>query len=387
MNYKNILSLLVPVLLLLQLPLSATPVPFLIRQDYKKTFTETFDVDGSGSVKLENRYGEIKVETWERDEVRIEVTVKVSASDQDAADRMFDRIEINFSESGNQASATTNIGNGRRQAKSIIDRIIGGDWWNNGNSSNDFRIYYRVQMPSSADLNTEAKYCDVELPNLSGNTKLKVGYGDLVSGDLSGSNEISVSYGSARLGKLGEASTFRIRYSEGNIQGADELRYDGRYSESRIGPVNRLVADIGYEELDLESAEEIRLNGSYNKMNIDQVGRLFIDGNYNNFDVGQVIKELEVDAAYGDLEIDGLSAGFDRVYIRTRYIAVEIDVDSDAGFEFELRSRHGGISYPSDAKMSVKEKEGSSRYYRGSLAGKGNGKIDISTTYGDIDID
>ncbi|MEM9259420.1 MAG: hypothetical protein AAGA62_07215, partial [Bacteroidota bacterium] len=155
MNCKYILSLLLPALLLVQLPLLANnPFPVLKqqqqRQDFEKTFSESFDVDRSGSVHLENRYGEIKVETWDRDEVKVDVRIKVSARDKEAADRIFDRIEINFSGSGNHASATTIIGDRGRKGKSLIKQIIDGDWWNSGNnSSNDFRIYYRVQMPRS----------------------------------------------------------------------------------------------------------------------------------------------------------------------------------------------------------------------------------------------
>lgn len=391
MNCKRILSLLLPALLLAQLPLFANnPTPWLLqqRQDFEKTFSESFDVNGDGSVHLENRYGEIKVETWDRDEVKVDVRIKVSARDKEAADRIFDRIEINFSGSGNHANVSTIIGDRNRKSKSIITKILDGDYWNPGkSSSNDFRIYYRVQMPRSVDLETEAKYCDVELPDLSGDTELKVGYGDLVTGDLDGRNEISISYGSARIGTLGQESTFRIRYSEGSIRGAQDLRYDGRYSETRIGPTKHLNVDAGYEEIEVESAEELRMDGSYNELSIEQVGRLFIDGNYNDFDIDRVDKELEVDAAYGDLRIDGLTAGFDRVYVRTRYIDVDIDVDSDAGFDMELRTRYGGVSYPSIAKNTHSQKDGNSRYVKGTVPGTGKGNINISTSYGDINID
>lgn len=391
MNRKYILSLLLPALLLVQLPLFANNTPLLSqqRQDFEKTFSESFAVDGSGSVHLENRYGEIKVETWDRDEVKVDVRVKVSARDKEAANRIFDRIEVNFSGSNNHASVSTIIGDNNKKSKSILTKILDGDFWNNtgGNSSNDFRIYYRVQMPRSADLETEAKYCDVELPDLSGDTDLKVGYGDLVSGDLDGRNEISISYGSARIGTLGQESTFRIRYSEGSIQGAQDLRYDGRYSETRIGPTKHLNIDAGYEEIDVESAQELRMDGSYNELSIERVGRLFIDGNYNDFTIERIDKELEVDAAYGDLRIDGLSANFDRVYVRTRYIDVDIDVDSDAGFDMELRTRYGGVSYPNNAKNTHSQKDGNSRYVKGTVPGTGKGTINISTNYGDINID
>jgi hypothetical protein len=393
MILKFIKPILAATAFLLLLPaLLAAEAPDLLKQDYEKTYTETFQVDGEGEVRLANRYGEIKVETWDRNEVKIDIRIKVSASDQDDADRTFDRIEVNFTGGSNSATAITNIGTRSRGSKGFIESILDGEWPSFGrgiSNSNDFKVYYRVKMPASASLETEAKYCDVSLPDLSGNTNISVGYGNLVAGDLTGRNEVSVSYGSARIDEMGENSTLRVRYCDGNeIRKAAELRYDGRYSETRIGTVGRLIIDAGYEELEVEHARELRLDGNYNDLEVGTVERIFLDGNYCDVSIDEVVKEIEVDASYGDLEIDELKAGFERVYIRVNYIDVEIDVDSDAGFEFELRTRYGDISYDRERAKNVNSnKSGSSRSATGNMPGNGKGSINISTSYGDIEID
>jgi hypothetical protein len=379
------------------MPLGAAE-PLTQRQDYEKNYSETFSVDGSGDVRLSNRYGEITVETWDRNEVKIDVRVKVSADDQDDANRLFDRIEVSFTGGANSASAITSIGTGgksKNKGGGIISEWLNDIEWpwssssNSYGSSNDFRVYYRVKMPISASLETEAKYCDVNLPDLSGNTNLSVGYGNLVAGDLTGRNEISVSYGTARVDQLGDNSSFRVRYCDGNeIRKAATLRYDGRYSETKVGTVDRLTVDAGYEELEVESARELRVDGNYNDILIGRVGRVFLDGNYSDVEIGEVTEELEVDASYGDLEIKHLRTGFERVYIRVNYIDVELDVDSDAGYTFDLSTRYGDISFEtSRASNKNTNKSGSSRTVTGSMPGKGRGTIDISTSYGDISID
>ena len=395
MIFKSITSILLPVALLLVLPLGAGDLPTQ-RQDYEKNYSETFSVDGSGDVRLSNRYGEITVETWDRDEVKIDVRVKVSANDQEDADRLFNRIEVSFTGGANSASAITSIGTTRKKkGGGIISSLLEDFEWpwssNNGNnygSSNDFRVYFRVKMPASASLETEAKYCDVSLPDLSGNNNLSVGYGNLVAGDLTGRNEVSVSYGTARIDQLGDNSTFRVRYCDGNeIRKAASLRYDGRYSETEVGTVDRLTVDAGYEEIEVENARELRVDGNYNDIQIDRAERVFLDGNYSNVEIGEVIREIEVDASYGDLEIEHLRTGFERVYIRVNYIDVELDVDTDAGFTFDLSTRYGDIDFDT-SRVSNKNsnKSGSTRSVSGSMPGKGKALIDISTSYGDISI-
>lgn len=386
MIYKTIMAMLLPAFILLQLPLQAADFPLVFRQDFEKKYSKTFDVNGNGNVRLENRYGSIVVETWERDQVQIDVRIKVSADDQEDADKTFDRIEINMTGGGNSASATTSIGSSRRSSKGIFERIFDGDWGWGGNSSNDFKVYYSVKMPASASLVTEAKYCDVTLPDLSGDNRITVGYGDLVGGDLTGANEISISYGSARVDEMGTDSRFRIRYSDGVIRTAGDLKYDGRYSETRIGRAGKLDIDAGYEELEITSATEVRFEGNYNDVDLEHVGRVFLDGNYCDFNLGTVEKELEVDASYGDLEIDLLKVGFERVYVRANYIDVEIDVESGAGYEMDLRSRYGDISYDKSRSTNVNSsKAGSSESVKGAV-GNGKGRVDISTSYGDIEL-
>ncbi len=382
MKFKHIISALLPVLLLLA-GAELGAAPWLRAQDFEKNYSKTFPISGSGNVRLDNRYGEIKVETWTRNEVQIDVRVKVTASSKENADRAFNRIEITFSGSGNSASAVTSIGEGSN--KSWFRQVMDGDWgWNN--NSNDFRIYYTVKMPASVNLETSAKYCDVSLPNLSGNTLLTVGYGDLVAGDLAGTNEISVSYGSARVALLGKESAFKIRYGEGVLTKVGDLRYDGRYSDCRIGTAKKLTVDIGYEELEIESAEELRMTGSYNDLEIGKVGRVFLDGNYCDFSIGRVTKEIEVDGSYGDLEIQDLAATFERVYIRTRYIDVALDVEAGAGYTMDLVARYGDISIDQSRAKVNSSKESNSHTIRGTMPGNGTGKIDISTSYGDIEI-
>lgn len=392
MNFNKLTLRLLPaaVLLALQLPLGAAYHygPFFLRQDFEKTFSESFDLRADGDVRLENRYGEIRVETWTRNEVFIEVRVRVSADDEEEADDTFDRIRIDFSGSGNSASAITSIGNKQRGGKSWLEKLVGGDWGWNENTVNDFRIYYAVKMPATASLTTVAKYCDVNLPDLSGNANLSVGYGDLYAGDLTGAlNNLTVSYGSARVGNLGGRSEMRVRYSNGSISNAGDLRYDGRYSDFRLGDVGDLNLDIGYEDLEVESARNVRMDGNYNDVEMGRVRSLIVDGNYNELDIERLEIELDVESAYGGLAVKRIAAGFSRIDIDVRYIDVELDIDRGAGYDMELSTRFGDLSFNRGRVSNLKvDKGGTTESASGTVSGTGNGRIRVTASYGDIEL-
>lgn len=370
-----ILCILLGTLLPAALPAVSLPVA-----DYEKRITETYSITKDGRVKLDNRYGQIKVVTWDQPQVKIDVLIKVQARSKEDFERVLERIDVTLNSSGNLVSAVTTIESGDS-----------GGWWKfitgGGSSSNDFKIYYTVSMPATVELETKARYCDVDLPNLSGATYLDVGYGDLVAGRLTGSAELDISYGSARVEEVGNDSRVKFRYSEGSVRRSGDVRYDGRYSEVRFGKVGDITLDIGYEEVEIESAGVVRMDGNYNELSVEQATSIYADGNYSDYDFGTVTEVLEVDGNYGDIDVDRLATGFKRVNIRVSYSDVDIDVDDSAGYTLDLRARYGDIDVPrNDLSPRNIQNEGSTSTVTGTKAGTGSGTIKIETNYGDIEI-
>lgn len=371
----NLLSLLLVVVA--SLSLGATDSP---PTRFEKKISETYSISADGRVRLDNSYGEIKVSTWMQSQVRINVLIQVDAQDEDDFQDVLDRIDISLSNSGNTVSAVTSISSNRRS----------DSWWSllsGGSSSNDFKIFYDVMLPASVSLEVDSRYCDVALPSLTGETFLDIGYGDLVAGRLSNRTELDVSYGSARIERVGTNSSVKFRYSDGSIRNGGDLRYDGRYSEVRFGSVGVLRLDVGYDEIEVESADEVYLDGNYNELAVERAAAVFIEGSYTDINLGTITRAVHFDGNYGDLEIEQLAAGFERIKIDASYSDIEIDVDDNAGYILDLRARYGDISAPTN-RLSPRNigSEDSSEYVKGTQAGTGNGRIEISTNYGDIDI-
>lgn len=382
MNYKT--NLLIPALLVLfqSVGLYAGPDWVPPVQDYEKKFSETYNVNSQGSVRLENRYGEINVETWEQNQVRIDVRIKVTANSQDKANQTFDRITIDFTGGANRATATTNIGNSN-DGTSFFGRVLKGDWSWDSNNSGDFKIYYTVKMPASATLETIAKYCDVRLPNLSGNNTTTVAYGDLVAGKLSGSNDVQISYGSIRTDELGKMSKIRLRYSEATVRKADVLTYDGRYSEAEIGTVSRIRIDAGYEDIEIEEAGDVYIRGNYNDIEINTVGSLDVDGNYSDYSLKRVTKSIKASSGYGDIDIEEIGPNFESIEISTRYADVSLGMPNGRGYDVDINTRYGDISVRGRGDLKRNE-EGSSESVKGKVHGTGTGFVNVTTSYGDV---
>ena len=354
------------------------------KRDFEKKFSKTYDVNANGSVRLDNRYGGINVQTWAKNQVQIDVRVVAKTESQEEANKVFDRVTINLTGGGNRATATTTIGQGS-SSNSFWDRLFDGSLFDGGNSG-DFRIYYEVKLPAAVELETVAKYCDVRLPDLSGTNKLEVGYGDATVGNLTGDNTVSISYGSIRAETLGQTTSLRLRYSEGHVRNAANLSYDGRYSDVEIGTVDKLRLDVGYEEVEVDNVNDIYLRGNYSDLEVGTAETADVDGNYSEFDFDRVNVSIRAESGYGDVTVGALGGQFTKVDIDARYADVTIGMPPGVGYRVDLYSRYGDIS-ANTANSTLREKsEGSTESIEGEMKGGGSATVRIHTAYGDISL-
>lgn len=78
-------------------------------QEFTKTVKKEFPINATGTVDLSNKYGKVDVHTWERDRVKIDVTIVVDARSESTAQEVFNRIQIDFSNDDSFVKAETSI--------------------------------------------------------------------------------------------------------------------------------------------------------------------------------------------------------------------------------------------------------------------------------------
>ncbi|MCB0582305.1 MAG: hypothetical protein KDD10_23705, partial [Phaeodactylibacter sp.] len=61
-------------------------------QEFSKVIKKEFAISQEGTLALSNKYGPVKVEGWDRQRVKLEVNIRVRASGEASAQRVFHRI-------------------------------------------------------------------------------------------------------------------------------------------------------------------------------------------------------------------------------------------------------------------------------------------------------
>lgn len=303
-----------------------------------KNYSKSYSIDGNDVINLDNRFGRITVNTWNKSEVKVDVQIKVGANDDDLAQKLLDNVTIRDSKDGSGVYFKTNINNDDN----------GSSWSLFGGKRNNVRkieVNYTVYMPSKNPLNVSNKYGATSLPDLDGKLNINNSYGSLVAKNLSNpGNQITVKYGSATIGSL---------------NGSD---LDVAYGSLSLGECNKLNADISY--------------GSA------KIGRITTSGNIN-------VKFS------GNLNINEVDKNIKSLSVNSSYSSVKLGISNEQNADFDVTVRYGSFNYGGhDINITSKSPSDNDRgysptkNYKGHL-GKGSNdrNITINTSYGSVSFD
>ncbi|MDQ1297229.1 MAG: hypothetical protein QG611_1209, partial [Bacteroidota bacterium] len=165
------------------------------QEELTKEFHKEYTAKQGSKLELNNRYGNIVVQTSETDQVVIDVKVKVKYPNRERAEKLMNYIDVEFTEETDLISAKTNID----------DKFSFTGW---SSDSRKFSIDYFVKMPVWLDLELVNRYGNTELDDLGGNVDLDVKYGNITASKLTRGNEkplsnVNISYGNCSIEEAG----------------------------------------------------------------------------------------------------------------------------------------------------------------------------------------
>ena len=300
-----------------------------------KNYSKSYPLDANDRIKLSNQYGKITVNTWDRREVKVDIQIKAEARNDDDAQKLMDGVQISDSKNGDQVSFKTNISRDDDGFWSLFN--FGGR-----NKKQKLTINYVVYMPAKTDLNVEASYGSIELPDLDGKVKISTSYGSTSVQSLSNpSNEIEGSYGSLKVGSMNGG----------------------------------------------------RLDFSYGSVDMEECNNLKADLSYGSFKLGKLKGIGEFDLSYvGGFKIGDVASSLKRLNINSSYSGADVGISPNSNFEFDITTSYGGFNY-NDNNVFITSKNppdgskhiGTTRNYKGHV-GKGNSdaRVTINTSYGGV---
>lgn len=169
----------------------------------EKKYNQTFTVNAK-TIKLYNMYGPINIETWDKNECKVDVVMNVGAKTNEVAERILRLISIEENESTEAITVKTRLENERN------------DSWNE-NGSREMKITYKVYLPKTANLQVENSFGDINLDDFDGKLTAICKYGELSIDNLTQDCNLQVDFGKLKIKSL---TNFKLKaqYSKVDIE-------------------------------------------------------------------------------------------------------------------------------------------------------------------------
>jgi hypothetical protein len=294
-----------------------------------KNYSKTYSVNATDILQINNSFGKVVVNTWAKDEFKVDVQMKFSADDEDFVTNMINGSSITDSKVGPVVSFNTNLAR---------------NFNNHGDTNID--VNYTVYMPAGNALNLTNKFGNVTLPDLNGKVTLRVSYGKLIAQQLTNTeNDVQIKF--AQDGK----STIAL------LNGG-KLKLD--YGSLKAGIFNNVDVNMSFSDLNLD------------KLKNAATFRIKYGNGVTVGIIDRSVRTINVNASFTKFKIDFKEA------------------DS---FNFDVVTKLGDFNYNDDnvkvtAKTPSDDEHGwsSSKSYKGYIGkNNSNGKIIINASYTSVD--
>ncbi len=276
-----------------------------------KTYSKSYSINGSDKINLENQFGEMKINIWDKNEIRVDVRIEAKSNAEETAQKILDNIYIEDSKTASGVSFVTKMRNKNMN-------------WNNKTDKKEYKetsmkIDYTVNLPSGNPLTATNQFGPMSIPDYRGPVTLTSKFGSLTAGKLNKVKEVNVEFGEARIESVNGGKLI-VKFSKGDIKNV-------------IGNVVARIEFCDKLKIGLDNnSKDIDIKTSYSTLYLDAASNLSSDinirtsfGEFSNKTSFNIRKE-------GDDDEDRHGPKFDKAFSGTAGGGVnKLRVKSDFG--------------------------------------------------------
>lgn len=321
-------------------------------QENRKLIQKTFEGTAGKILIIENKFGDIHVTNWDKNQIAIEVEIITEGRNEEQAIKIMNKIKVEIDESSGAISLKTRM-----------------DGLETNGSKESFEINYKVKLNPNNAVDFGNMFGDIYLPERIGETAIAIKYGSLKADYLKGNLELALTFGSADLLQLTNA----------------EL--DLQYSNVDIGQVNQLDVEQKFSNLKVESVDEINLESKYGEANFGTIVKGVVEAHFSAFKIDYLVEYLDFEGNYvTGFEIKKLSSDFKSLTLVGQYTSYSVVLEEGLKADFEAEFSYSGLSHSGvNIDFYYQDIESNTKQYKGKINGGNSAKeIIVDSTYGNL---
>jgi len=273
-----------------------------IEKEYKETVK---DID------VWNAFGNIEISRWDKPTLKVTVTVKVLAWDEDDAERFIGKISPEFKMENNETgrysfSSTTSLSNIKNICNCKKDGIVYAPWFKKNAEVKKYSINYQIKLPSSVDnIYIANNFGNVTIPDFTGTLKMYL-------------RNVNLKAGKLILNK--DKSTINIRYGKATVESLENIEFCS-YSckEINIKNITNVKGNTRFSTINISDAKDFVITSKNDKISIDNLESLEGTGNFTDITVKHLYNSLKFYDKSGTIEIENIDPAFKTISLAGQY--------------------------------------------------------------------
>jgi len=286
-----------------------------------KKFSKSFRLAAGDQLAIENKFGKVHINTWDKPETTVEVVMTARSSSDSKAQALLDRISIVVDENKTENEVLV-----KTQFENMNN-------WGGGKQS--FVINYTVNMPRNNPLRIKNSFGDTYVAELNGKSNLQCSYGNLKADRLAhNDNYVKVAFGSGRVG-----------YCKGG-----EVKVS--YSNLEITESENLVIESSFSELSIRNIQSARVKAKYGSVDMGTNGKGFksfdIAGSFSDIDLrlpANMGFDFDIKVSYADLDWHNSEARFTSVEKSGNSKSYVGSFGKSSAGSIRVNSRYGDVDF------------------------------------------
>jgi len=327
-------------------------------QKVSKKVNKTFAMTDAGELHLQNKYGDINLYGWDKDEVSIEVAITAYHRKKENAEDLLERFNLVVHDNDDFVSVKSKIAEkSRGWFARLIDETNPFDI-----DESNLQIDFSVYMPRKAELKVTNTFGDVVLEDWSGKLRTLVEHGDLwISENLNKAN-ITMRYGKLKAQNIGYGSI------------------DIKNGELDMGDSNSLRINSSGTDMVLNTITSLEIYSNKDDMSINEVGNMFGNLKFTTLELNRLTKDIDMSMRIADFRVAEIGNPAVDIVIQQESSEISLNVSSFS-HQFDATLEQGLVRMPKsfdniDSKMLDKSKK--LRAIKASYGKDIKGRISIS---------
>ncbi len=311
--YKKIIPI---ALLLLSLSIHSQEV-------LTKTIEEMYKMTNAGELHLDNKYGNIIINGWEKNNISIKIDIKVTNKKKENAKILLNRIVANIKTANDFVNITSEIS---EKNTSLFSR-----YFNKVNpfefDKSNVEINYTIYLPINAEINITNKFGDVIIDNWTGRLKANIEHGDLWINDAITNARIDMKFGKLR-GKSITYGTISLKNGAIDIESS-----------------NRLLLKTSGTKIEIETIIDLELISSKDEIIIQNVKKIHGELNFSNAQIDHVEEKINLNMKVAELRVYKVEQPDASVSINQESSDININI-TGLSFMFNAKLEQGLLRLP-----------------------------------------